>query len=321
MVSTCSQRRSVWKFLGMLISLGVLFVGCAKTPKPPSPTLAEVNQRLASLTDCVTRTQGVVDAAMKAGASAGDMAPVNTSLADAQEALEDVKKLVQQGKLQEAMDRLSKALEDCNKLEAMAIKARDAALERATKARLRAQAEGRLSQVGPCIDAARQAIASAETAGATAQDLAAAKQALANAEAAVKEARDLLAKDDPQRALSRLEAAQADCTTARDLGNKAGIAAASRGKPDSYTVVRGDSLWKISGKEIIYKNSLMWPLIYKANRDKIRDPDLIYPKQVFAIPRNYSQEEANTAIKRARTRGPWRLGDGPDYYILEGVRR
>jgi nucleoid-associated protein YgaU len=263
----------------------------------------------------------VVDAAMKAGASAGDMAPVNTSLADAQEALEDVKKLVQQGKLQEAMDRLSKALEDCNKLEAMAIKARDAALERATKARLRAQAEGRLSQVGPCIDAARQAIASAETAGATAQDLAAAKQALANAEAAVKEARDLLAKDDPQRALSRLEAAQADCTTARDLGNKAGIAAASRGKPDSYTVVRGDSLWKISGKEIIYKNSLMWPLIYKANRDKIRDPDLIYPKQVFAIPRNYSQEEANTAIKRARTRGPWRLGDGPDYYILEGVRR
>ena len=52
----------------------------------------------------------------------------------------------------------------------------------------------------------------------------------------------------------------------------------------------------------------MWPLIYKANRDKIRDPDLIYPKQVFAIPRNFSQEEANTAIRRARTRGPWRSG-------------
>jgi nucleoid-associated protein YgaU len=321
MDSTCSQRRYVWLFLGMMISVGILFAGCAKTPKPPSPTVAEVNQRLAALADCVTRTQGVVDAGMKAGASAGDMAPVNTSLADAQEALEEAKKLVQQGKLTEAMERVSKALDDCNQLEAMAQKARDAALERSTKARLRAQAEGRLSQVGPCIDGARQAITSAEAAGAPAQDLAAAKQALANAEAAMRDARDLLAKDDPQRALSRLEAAQADCQTARDLGNKAGIAAASRGKPDSYAVIRGDSLWKISGKDIIYKNSLMWPLIYKANRDKIRDPDLIYPKQVFAIPRNYSQEEANTAIRRARTRGPWRTGDGPDYYVLEGARR
>jgi len=321
MVSTCSQRRYVWFLLSMIISLGLMFAGCAKTPKPPSPTVAEVNQRVSALADCITRTQGVVDAGLKAGASAGEMAPVNTSLTDAQEALEDAKKLVQQGKLDEAMERVSKALEDCNKLEAMAMKARDAALERAAKARARTQAEARMSQVGPCIDGARQAITSAEAAGATAQDLAPAKQALANAEAALKEARDLLAKDDPQRALSRLDAAQSDCQTARDLGNKAGIAAASRGKPDNYTVVRGDSLWRISGKEMIYKNSLMWPLIYKANRDKIRDPDLIYSKQVFAIPRNYSQEEASTAVKRAGTRGPWRLGDGPDYYILDGVRR
>jgi nucleoid-associated protein YgaU len=282
---------------------------------------AEVSQRLTALNDCIARTQGVVDASMKAGVSAGAMAPVNTSLSDAQEALEDARNLMQQGKLQEASERVNKALEDCNKLEAMAVKARDEALERAGRAKLRTQADGRLSQVGPCVEAARQAITSAEAAGATAQELAAAKQALANSEAALKEARDLLAKDDPQRALSRLDAAQTDCQTARELGNRVGIAAASRGKPDNYTVVSGDSLWRISGKDITYKNSLMWPLIYKANRDKIRDPDLIYPKQVFAIPRNYSQEEANTAVKWARTRGPGRIGDGPDYYVLEGTRR
>jgi nucleoid-associated protein YgaU len=321
MVSIDSQWRYIWVFLGVIISLSVLFAGCAKTPKPPTPTAAEVSQRLIALNDCITRTQGVVDASMKAGVSAGAMAPVNTSLSDAQEALEDAKSLVQQGKLQEASERVNKALEDCNKLEAMAVKARDEALERAGRAKLRAQADGRLSQVAPCIEAARQAITSAEAAGASAQELAAAKQALANSEAAAKEARDLLAQDDPQRALSRLDAAQTDCQTARELGNKAGIAAASRGRPDNYTVVSGDSLWRISGKEIIYKNSLMWPLIYKANRDKIRDPDLIYPKQVFAIPRHYAQEEANTAVRRARTRGPWRIGDGPDNYILEGVRR
>ncbi|MFQ5626314.1 MAG: LysM peptidoglycan-binding domain-containing protein [Methyloligellaceae bacterium] len=64
----------------------------------------------------------------------------------------------------------------------------------------------------------------------------------------------------------------------------------------------------------------MWPMLYRANRDQIRDPDLIFPKQIFAIPRGYSREEADMAIHRARKRGPWRLGDGPDVYILEGVR-
>ena len=93
MVSTRSQRRYVWLLLVMIIPFGLMFAGCAKTPKPPGPTVAEVNQHVSALADCITRTQSVVDASMKAGASAGDMAPVNTSLADAQEALEDAKTL------------------------------------------------------------------------------------------------------------------------------------------------------------------------------------------------------------------------------------
>ena len=320
MVSTHS-RLLYWICLGIIVSTGLVFSGCATTPpQPPGPTEAEVNQRLAALEDCVKRSQGVVEAALKAGASAGEMAPANTGIADAQEALEGARKLLKDGKNKDAMDRASKGLEDCNKTEAMAAQARDAALERARKAQMQAQAEARIGQVMPCIEAGRKAIQSAEAAGATAEELGPAKNALANSENALRDARALLAQGDPQRALSRLEAAQSDCMTAQDLGNKAGIAAAQR-RPTSYTVARGDSLWRISGKEMIYANPFMWPLIYKANRDKIRDPDLIYPKQVFAIPRNYSKEEADTAMKRARTRGPWRIGDGTDNYILEGVRR
>ncbi|RMG30957.1 MAG: LysM peptidoglycan-binding domain-containing protein [Gammaproteobacteria bacterium] len=75
-----------------------------------------------------------------------------------------------------------------------------------------------------------------------------------------------------------------------------------------YTVVRGDSLWKISGKPEIYGNPYEWPLIYKNNADKIRDADLIYPGQVFSIVRNPSQEEVDAAIHHARTRGAWSLG-------------
>lgn len=58
----------------------------------------------------------------------------------------------------------------------------------------------------------------------------------------------------------------------------------------NYTVVRGDNLWNIAKKSQHYGNGFAWTMIYKANRDKIKDPDLIYPKQVFKIP-NLTEEE------------------------------
>lgn len=57
-----------------------------------------------------------------------------------------------------------------------------------------------------------------------------------------------------------------------------------------YTVVKGDHLWGIAKKKEHYGNPFAWPVIYKANRDQIKNPDLIYPKQVFKIP-NLTEEE------------------------------
>ena len=73
-------------------------------------------------------------------------------------------------------------------------------------------------------------------------------------------------------------------------------------------MVRGDSLWGISGMSEIYGNPYQWPLIYKANRDKIKDADLIYPGQQFDIDRNASATAIDAAIQHARTRGAWSLG-------------
>lgn len=57
-----------------------------------------------------------------------------------------------------------------------------------------------------------------------------------------------------------------------------------------YTVVKGDCLWNIAGRKEHYSNPFAWPKIYNANRDQIKNPDLIYPKQIFKIP-NLTEEE------------------------------
>lgn len=57
------------------------------------------------------------------------------------------------------------------------------------------------------------------------------------------------------------------------------------GLDKTYTVIRGDYLWKIASFYWIYRDGKQWKTIYEANKDKIKNPDLIYPGQVFTIPR------------------------------------
>ncbi|TXM73695.1 LysM peptidoglycan-binding domain-containing protein [Methylobacterium sp. WL12] len=48
------------------------------------------------------------------------------------------------------------------------------------------------------------------------------------------------------------------------------------------TIARGDSLWEISRRT--YGAGDRYSVIYDANQDQIRDPDLIYPGQIFVLP-------------------------------------
>jgi nucleoid-associated protein YgaU len=50
----------------------------------------------------------------------------------------------------------------------------------------------------------------------------------------------------------------------------------------TYTVAKGDSLSKIAKR--FYGNAGDWKKIYEANKDVIKNPDLIYPGQTFRIP-------------------------------------
>ncbi|WP_282051487.1 LysM peptidoglycan-binding domain-containing protein [Phaeobacter inhibens] len=48
------------------------------------------------------------------------------------------------------------------------------------------------------------------------------------------------------------------------------------------TVQEGDTLWAISRER--YGDGLLYVRVFDANREAIRDPDLIYPGQVFSVP-------------------------------------
>jgi nucleoid-associated protein YgaU len=53
-------------------------------------------------------------------------------------------------------------------------------------------------------------------------------------------------------------------------------------KITTTTVSRGDSLWRLS--QLSYGAGTRYAVIYKANREQIRNPNLIYPGQVFVLP-------------------------------------
>jgi len=53
-------------------------------------------------------------------------------------------------------------------------------------------------------------------------------------------------------------------------------------KDGKVVIQPGNNLWNIAHR--LYGSGFRYTVIYEANRDQIRDPDLIYPGQVFATP-------------------------------------
>ena len=81
---------------------------------------------------------------------------------------------------------------------------------------------------------------------------------------------------------------------------KTASAAASPANPvvehvGTVSIVRGDNLWRISRG--IYGRGIRYTVIYAANENQIRDPNLIYPGQVFVVPP--ADKAGPTAAKQA----------------------
>ena len=74
--------------------------------------------------------------------------------------------------------------------------------------------------------------------------------------------------------------AAAGSTTALDSGPSSSTVVVP--KIATTTVTRGDSLWRLS--QASYGAGMRYAVIYKANKEQIRNPNLIYPGQIFVMP-------------------------------------
>lgn len=68
----------------------------------------------------------------------------------------------------------------------------------------------------------------------------------------------------------------------------------------SYSVSEGETLWTISANPKVYNEGLLWPLLYQANRDQIKDPRQIFPGQILSIRRDMTEKDLEDARQRAR---------------------
>ncbi|HUH66424.1 MAG TPA: LysM peptidoglycan-binding domain-containing protein [Syntrophales bacterium] len=81
---------------------------------------------------------------------------------------------------------------------------------------------------------------------------------------------------------------------------------AAAGKLETYVVKKGDCLWTIAKKKSVYNDPFLWPLVFEANKDKIKNPNRIYPGQKLQIPRGgLSMDQIKDARKKAGAKKPY----------------
>jgi nucleoid-associated protein YgaU len=296
-------RPGRWFWVG--VALILVGPGCAR--KPP---------------DDLSRAHGALEAARSA--CARDYAPAE--LDSAEERVDELDRLAETRKYRQIKKAAPEAIEEAGRAEAAAgdgmARARsqaETALREAQEAVLEAQAAGagehaerELASARSSLEGARRLSAASDCRYPEVGQLAgnAMKDAVAARSMAVAEKRRLDEEAVRWGAEKRLRRLREEEEQEEEERRRALEAAA---KPTSFTVPQGYNLWRLAAMDQIYGDPFQWPLIYRANRSQIKDPDLIYPQQVLKIPRDVPRQEVEQAIQAAKNRewpAPEFLQDG-----------
>lgn len=262
------------------------FTGCAK---PPTQEMADARQAFQDATD----------------AGAQEYAP--NEYMSAEEALNQADQLMQQKKYKQAREKAKEAFKLAREAHASSVNSKNASNAGAYE----------------MYQLALQAVNSANEAYAytyAEKEMLDAERTLAEAKKAYDAGDYNTAKQLSQSAMVKAQKAEAlakQVSTQRETAKQVTLemsdpGAAPKAYPTNHVVIKGESLWWIAEYKQVYGDPFQWPLIYKANRSQIKDPDLIFPDQNFVIPRSpeVTDEMIKEAIKFAKNRGAWSKHDG-----------
>ena len=113
------------------------------------------------------------------------------------------------------------------------------------------------------------------------------------------------------KALVMPDAAPTAVTTPSPAGAPVNKAASKGPQGRQYVVRKGDTLWSIAAKNSLLGDPFRWPLIFKANRDQIQDPDTIEVAQALDLRAPTDDDADNAAIKMAKDTPPFTPHSGP----------
>jgi tetratricopeptide (TPR) repeat protein len=281
-----STRYGVLTLLAVMML--VAFAGCAK---PPTEEMSDARMAFQAATDAEAQTYA------------------SDKYMSAEEALNEATALMERKKYKEAREKALEALKLSREAHANAVTSRNmanrgaeeiyemalAVLNSANQAGAYTYAEAQMLDAERTLEEAKRAYEAGDYVGA--------KQL---AQAALEKAQEA-------EAIAKQVGMQKQEEQARRIAGEIADPGATRMPyPTNHVVIKGETLWWIAEYKQIYDDPFQWPVIYRANRDKIRDPDLIYPDQNFVIPRepDLTNEMRQEAIKFAKNRGAWSLYDG-----------
>jgi nucleoid-associated protein YgaU len=102
-------------------------------------------------------------------------------------------------------------------------------------------------------------------------------------------------QEQPQTAAEPQPAEQAAAQPAQETAAAPANAEQPQG-PGRVVIQPGNNLWQIS--RVIYGQGVQYTVIYEANKDQIRNPNLIYPGQILDTPGSNAPESIDPACRK-----------------------